>query len=346
MSERLNSLDLLRGVAAATVAGAHFAMHSHLFGELAEAVSIVAVEVFFVLSGFVLAPQILHVVRGDPRSDLPVFLVRRWMRTVPPYLIALVMVSTISGALGSGDFIRYLFYVQNLFGQHVSRDFYPVAWSLSVEEWFYVAFPPFMLLAAAWAGRSDAALRNAALALILITTAGRLLFGQQPDWGAEVRRVVVFRIDAIAWGFVLYLAVRNGAVRLAGGVLCVASVAGFLSLVALTGQLEESRLAQFCYPLGAAFFGCSLIAWCLSVEEKLRRFNTLADASGRLSYPIYLFHLVALYVVSLLGDGVGVPVKAAAFVALVLGIAAFSAYMIEAPILEMRPRYRKRAEGA
>ena len=44
-------------------------------------------------SGFVLAPQIGWQVVGGPWRNLGVFLVRRWMRTIPPYVAALVAIA-------------------------------------------------------------------------------------------------------------------------------------------------------------------------------------------------------------------------------------------------------------
>ena len=48
--------------------------------DLAEVVSITAVEVFFVLSGFVLGPQIVLCARRRNWATLRTFLLRRWMR--------------------------------------------------------------------------------------------------------------------------------------------------------------------------------------------------------------------------------------------------------------------------
>ena len=58
--------------------------------DLAEVVSITAVEVFFVLSGFVLGPQIVLCARRRNWATLRTFLLRRWMRTIPSYLVALL----------------------------------------------------------------------------------------------------------------------------------------------------------------------------------------------------------------------------------------------------------------
>src|SRR5262245_45984668 len=89
------------------------------------------------------------------RGPIGTFLIRRWMRTIPPYLIALIFVAMLTGQILTSDFVRYVFYVQNLFAQANTNDFFPVAWSLSVEEWFYVAFAPLLFLLARLFQRKD-----------------------------------------------------------------------------------------------------------------------------------------------------------------------------------------------
>src|SRR3954467_13930498 len=81
-SGRVASLDALRGGAEFAVAIAHYLAYRGIGPFRAEAASALAVEIFFTLSGFVLAPQIIRCVRDGSLATLKVFLVRRWMRTV------------------------------------------------------------------------------------------------------------------------------------------------------------------------------------------------------------------------------------------------------------------------
>ena len=169
---RSPALDFLRGAAAFAVAVPHYLTTNAPFRPYADAVAVAGVEVFFVLSGFVLAPQIVDWVIGKPWRNLSVFLARRWMRTIPPYVVALIAIALMTGNLLSADFLRYLVYVENLFGAANRIDFYPVAWSFAVEEWFYLLFAPLLFLVGRLVGRSDRRLDAAFAVLVIVAVAG------------------------------------------------------------------------------------------------------------------------------------------------------------------------------
>ena len=168
---RSPALDFLRGAAAFAVAVPHYLTTNAPFRPYADAVAVAGVEVFFVLSGFVLAPQIVDWVIGKPWRNLRVFLARRWMRTIPPYVVALIAIALMTGNLLTADFLRYLFYVENLFGAANRIDFYPVAWSSAVEEWFYLLFAPLLFLVGRLVRRSDRRLDAAFAVLVIVAVA-------------------------------------------------------------------------------------------------------------------------------------------------------------------------------
>src|SRR6516225_2052236 len=169
--KRSASLDFLRGAAAFAVAIPHYLTMNAPFQPLAEATAIAAVEVFFVVSGFVIAPQIVNWVVGGPGRNLGVFLARRWMRTIPPYVVALAAVAALTGNLMTGDCLRYLLYLENFDKAANHVDFYPVAWSLAVEEWFYLLFAP-TLFAVGWLlSRSDRGMEAGFAVLVILAVA-------------------------------------------------------------------------------------------------------------------------------------------------------------------------------
>jgi peptidoglycan/LPS O-acetylase OafA/YrhL len=343
MKERVASLDMLRGFAAIGVAIPHFLIYFGNGSAFLEAISSIAVEIFFVLSGFVLAPQILLVMSGEMRFGLGTFLVRRWMRTIPPYFMALVFISVLFGVADSADFWRYLSYTQNLFGQHLSNDYYPVAWSLSVEEWFYIAFPALLTAASFGAPRSERFYACAALAFILAITVLRQAFGDASAWGPDVRRVVAFRVDSIAWGFLLYLAINRWS-RLALAPIVMGVLAAALALVLLfvTEQTETSLVAQFLFPFVAAAFGAACICFFVRLNPLFdhRAVRRIADIVGRLSYPVYLYHLLVIYLLARFSAPA--PLRLMLFCLATGALSAGSVYLFERPILAARPHYRRK----
>ena len=81
-------LNIYRYFAALIVCISHFIfyLNKSIYSEFT---SILGVELFFVLSGFVLTPQILRLEK-NLKKNLKIFLIRRWIRTIPPYLVALI----------------------------------------------------------------------------------------------------------------------------------------------------------------------------------------------------------------------------------------------------------------
>jgi peptidoglycan/LPS O-acetylase OafA/YrhL len=346
---RVASLDFLRGVAALSVAIPHFFMYRHSGGVVAETVSILGVEIFFVLSGYVLAPQIIAFTIEQPRAgNLGIFLIRRWMRTVPPYLIALLIMSITAHKLFTADFFRYLVYVQNLFGQHNSDDYFSIAWSLSVEEWFYLSFPLLCIAAVSVFPRRLSAAVFACLLYIAAISAARILWGDTSHWGSGVRRVVVFRMDAIAWGFLLNIAVRRIAplerFSVIGAFNLFVVMAGIAFTLTFVDAEQPSRLIEASFPIFAPGFGAGCILLALKLEGAFEKRRWLAEAGlflGRISYSTYLFHLLVLAAVAPWLGGLPTLAFLLVYLAVVAVVASLMYTAVEAPILASRPRFRK-----
>jgi peptidoglycan/LPS O-acetylase OafA/YrhL len=354
-SGRVAGLDLLRGFAALSVALPHFFAYRSVFPDTFETISALAVELFFVLSGYVLAPQILFCLSAGRPRYLGVFLVRRWMRTIPPYLVALLLISILSRQIGSADFLRYLCYAQNLFRLSNTIDYFAIAWSLSVEEWFYVGFPT-LLLAAAWLTRRRDRRFAVIVAILfcLIVVLARFLFGDADAWGVTVRRIVVYRLDSIGYGFLLYLALDRIGARLhrlpgwaAGLALALIAAYAFtlLTRIVATGDRGD----EFLFPFGAALFGSAAIICALRAESIIQRHPALAWLGrylGRVSYSTYLFHVILIELIGATLQTSGALVQLALFVTILFGFTTVFYVYFERPILAARPHYRARQQPA
>jgi len=349
---RVASLDLLRGVAAVAVAIPHYLVLLDVQAAYAEIISIMAVEIFFGLSGFVLAPQIIACLRSQRFRDLGTFLVRRWMRTIPPYLVALLGSALLANQLFSLDFARYVFYVQNLFRQHNAVDFFPIAWSLSIEEWFYVTFPILIFcLGRVWARRSNRFEIVIAVGFIAAITLARTLYGDNGDWGADVRRVVVFRLDAIAYGFLFYIAIGRPHAGdylaservpnpLIVGPVMAASMAAVFTLAAQIA-FSNSHWAETAYPFAASVMAMATIYCFYSLDPLINRSNravAFSDFAGKISYTIYLFHIIVAQLLHGWISGLSLGAQVAIYMVCVVAFCSLFYYNYERPILAARPR--------
>jgi peptidoglycan/LPS O-acetylase OafA/YrhL len=91
-SHYLISLDLFRGFCGYGVAITH--LNAFAFdNSYMEYMSLIFAEFFFVLSGFVLYPQLLKVINNN--KNLIIFYKRRWMRTLPLFIVVLILISTL-----------------------------------------------------------------------------------------------------------------------------------------------------------------------------------------------------------------------------------------------------------
>lgn len=136
----------------------------------------VGVQLFFVISGFILALPFArqHIAGGRP-VRVRDYLLRRLIRLEPPYLIALSIMTALA-VLVHGERLRDLlphFLASAVYGHYFlygrGSDILPVAWSLEIEAQFYLLAP---LLAAVFRLPTPS-LRRAAI-LLAIVTAGSL----------------------------------------------------------------------------------------------------------------------------------------------------------------------------
>jgi peptidoglycan/LPS O-acetylase OafA/YrhL len=149
---RLASLDLLRAVAIALVLGRHalFLMNWDL-GRLPSGWrpifepwyrgGWIGVDLFFVLSGFLVAGLLFRDHRETGRLAVGRFLVRRAFKIYPNYyamlaFTAVVVSATVPGPFPIGPFVREALFVQNYLPAVWDH-----TWSLAVEEHFYLLLP-------------------------------------------------------------------------------------------------------------------------------------------------------------------------------------------------------------
>ena len=145
-SVRIPSLDGLRAMSIALVVLGHLAGTSGVpspFPRVEEGLQLFGVRVFFVISGFLITSLLLDEAARHGTISLTHFYFRRTMRIFPPFYVYVAAVATAS-ALGfiqlrKFDALAAVTYTTNY---HHKRSWYlGHAWSLAVEEQFYLLWP-------------------------------------------------------------------------------------------------------------------------------------------------------------------------------------------------------------
>lgn len=183
----------------------HLTFYRHYFASLREPYGILGsfgVEIFFVLSGFLIGQLIVkEVLRPPSARGLLRFWVRRWFRTLPPYFLILFLRYLVGGHPLHWKLFVFL---QN-FDPRVVGSF-PISWSLAVEEWFYL-LTPLILLAVARLNpaRLPKAFFVACASIGAAALICRIVYvvAAQPPWDPTVRQHVFLRMDTLMIGVLL-----------------------------------------------------------------------------------------------------------------------------------------------
>lgn len=213
-SRRIFGLDLMRAVAILMVLSSHclwiYPESTSFFAQLLKLFGFLGVEIFFVLSGFLIGKILLKsFLKTDfSFSDVKIFLKRRWFRTFPNYFLVLIVNIIIAGIVGYKieSLWKYFFFIQNF--SKAMPAFFPESWSLSVEEWAYVVLPLLLVLVAYFArprNKSILFLILVILLLVFFLLAKIYCYEHNTstdlnDWNISLKAVVIYRLDAIFYG--------------------------------------------------------------------------------------------------------------------------------------------------
>ena len=358
---RLAGLDTLRALAVTLVVLHHYTLFvtrdAHTFGFVGQ-MGWAGVDLFFALSGYLIGRQIFAALADKRGLSLGRFYARRLLRTVPNFYVVVALYFLVPGFRGAAplpDLWRLLTFTLNL--QLPPGTAFSHAWSLCIEEQFYMALPAVALLFAARRG----ALTWAWATLLLLVLGGML-------WRAQLWHLVVFDDPAGQnhyFKFIYYGTLCRADELLAGVALAMtrqyhprawtwltrhgnlSALAGLLVLGGACWLFLEDRYALaptvLGYPLLALGFGLLILA-ALSERSLLRDIRIPGAASLALwSYAIYLLHRQ----VCVLGARVLKQCGHAPDSMIAIGILLLASvltgwllfYLVETPFMQLRDRY-------
>ena len=299
------------------------------------------VDLFFILSGFLITGILLNARQESLRSYFAHFYSRRARRILPPYVLTLLIASLFFGFAWAQHWYLYIL-LTNLLGplQIPHPKAFGPLWSLAVEEQFYLAWPFAVYFL------SERRLAQLAVGLVGLAPVLRAV-AHFPDY-TGVYNLPFFRMDLLALGALLCLVYRRRQSQIEsqgakfGLLFTVLGLVGLLMLarcgVMTTANTRIGNVWIFECSLCACF---GIILWALSGRHAGILKSTPLVYLGRISYSMYLVHVGVLEVAS--GLHLARLETAAIALATIVGYSSLSWFLMEKPMLTgmtwSRPRF-------
>ncbi|HEO8419427.1 TPA: acyltransferase [Yersinia enterocolitica] len=309
-------LDIVRSIAIIMVLISHGRKFFSIYVDLESlsVLGVLGVEIFFVLSGFLIGKIIIReILEQQTLNSLWNFYVRRWFRTLPLYYSVLIGVIILNYLTGNPDFSFLNFIFLQNYDLEALR-ILDISWSLAVEEWFYLLFPLlFLFVMKVWRGKKVTVFFLFTISFIALENLGRILYVvlQDPSFNFGIRINTFLRLDSIAIGVLLagvkfYFKDFYNKVTNRSAVLISVSIIGFISasiyfqFLTATNTLESSNVAMIalfpfisvCCVLFIAYFDTSIFVNVNLKNHILSRVFTFVSLT---SYCVYLIHNYIFY---------------------------------------------------
>lgn len=349
------ALDILRAFAVLLVLGRHmtdpmFRCGSRLTDLWYEA-GWIGVDLFFVLSGFLVGGLLMAEVRRSGQLRVGRFYVRRAFKIYPAFYVLLITTIIVGPMLGtpvsSGGIVAEAFFIQNYKGpiwQHT--------WSLAVEEHFYILLP---LLLGLFVRRGDRVNPFRKLPMLIITIGIGLLAwrivraythaqtGGPFEYAPLLYRTHI-RIDALFLGVLLAYLHHYHAAALAAFMNKYRGAISILATLAIVPAVILKVQHPFMHSVGLTllalgFAGVLLLTVYPAAPAPPNIFARFFAFLGMFSYSVYLWHLPFRdWVMPLLSTQHPI-VQLAAYVVGSFAVGIILGKLIEWPMLAIRDRF-------
>lgn len=346
---RMFGLDVVRATAILLVLAAHLtkgaayllAIEQDQLWHLLPSAGFLGVEIFFVLSGFLIGRIILGIASQTPsRHEWTVFLQRRWARTIPLYAVwlAILVIVAPPDAHALRTVMEVATFTQALAWPASDENWFGIAWSLAVEEWFYLLFV--LTVAGLIRARRRDAVQIACVLFLVLPLIAR--FTANGEWDASIRKVTLLRLDAIAYGVAASILWRRfEAVRVTYTVpLAMAGLATLLFLLDTVAAMALTPVARL-FAFNVASVGTAL---CLPLLAAWRGTDGVVSTGvtwlSTRSYGLYLAHYPIMQATFFLFHANWFPGRWAAVASMLIALCIVTEFLyqvVEAPAMRRRP---------
>ena len=212
---RIFGLDVMRATAILFVVFSHIKwvvpQTEGFFSDAMGLSGFLGVEIFFVLSGFLIGRILYNSFNSEEFSFKSVFYfwIRRWFRTLPNYYLVLglnILIAIYLGIEFPKHLWYYIFFIHNLVWK--MPDFFPESWSLSIEEFAYIIGPLLLYFSLFFKTKFSRSKLFLGITVLIISffTITKFVYTSlyttenMNFWNLNLKAVVFYRIDAIYYG--------------------------------------------------------------------------------------------------------------------------------------------------
>ena len=358
LTPRLYGLDTLRALAIVLVFTNHYELFvaPGVFGFWGQ-IGWTGVDLFFALSGYLIGNQIFAALRSEQGFSLPHFYARRFLRTLPNFYFVLALYYLWPAFRGDYALLplwKFLTFTQNI--NLTPGTAFSHAWSLCVEEQFYVLLPAVALLIAA----CRKSLLWAWVAVAASFVAGMLVraylwdeYVQVPRGGMGYYKYIYYaswcRFDELVAGVALALLKNHhpaawSRITAYGNRTLLAGLAGAALMLTLFFHHHfDYWVTVLGYPALAISFSLLLIA-AMSPGSALYQWRVPGAASLALwSYAIYLLHKQLCILLSPVLQDRGYAPDGLPAVLIMIAVSIVTGWLlyvlVETPFMRLRTRY-------
>ena len=301
-------------------------------------------ELFFALAGFLLVAQLLA---QPPRSgrDIPRWWCWRAWRVLPLFWLALalhVLLAWLADNAPGIEAAGFILLAQNLAWTHPA--FFGEAWNLPVLMLFFLVAPVLARIAG-FSKNTTSRMAWLLLGWIVAGIAVRAVWVLQtePLWDADIRKIVLSRLDACVYGGLAACLARQIG-RMCSGTVITALLACSAWSIATAGFFLLPRDASVVAGVGLFVLAGAGSAFAVMASlGRARATSRVTAALARWSYPLYLVNMPMLFAMALLGFGQGSDatqgvLRFIVWLVLSIALAAVVHRFVEAPLIAARAR--------
>jgi peptidoglycan/LPS O-acetylase OafA/YrhL len=347
----VRSLDGLRGLAICGVLAVHAGVPCFAAGWL-------GVDLFFVLSGFLITSLICREIQTTGRFYFFGFWLRRALRIFPPYYLY-ISVITLLILFGFGNLSEHHGYTPGLYlaslwlyfinyipqGGIWSHQMLTLhLWSLAVEEQFYLLWPLMFVL--------FRSIRQMLVVSVVLTIAVLIIRAMSTG---PIQSHLYTRGLPIFLGCTAALYFAQFKPRVSAWFTNVSLLLALLATLVIAvpmglGKLSEDRAHRQIVPVVVACYAVTIAALWACRSAHLANFlgSRPLVYLGKISYGVYLYHMlfhqltwyVILADINKLPPLIKFPIRVLTYVGLTVAAAALSHKYFERPFLRLKDRFR------